>query len=97
MLKLDTLIVKAPPAPVSDRPPVPTTAMDKAILRVLTESGQPCRPGDIAKTLDATPREVSARLGILVHKNLINRHAKPGAPRRGPGAFLYSARSASDE
>ncbi len=90
MLELETLIAKAPPPLYSERTPAATTELDQVIMGVLEEIDSPCRPSHLAELANASPRRVSARLGVLVKRGLILRTAEPGGPQRGPGAFLYS-------
>lgn len=39
--------------------------MEDQVLRVLTEAGKPLRPGDIAKALEADPKDVSKAIDAL--------------------------------
>lgn len=83
------LIEKTPPVPLRDRPVGANTPLDHQILAVLGRDGGSCRPGEIAAAVGEDPQRVSARLRKLVTRKLVIKTAEPGAPARGPGAFLY--------
>jgi predicted ArsR family transcriptional regulator len=86
--EISEIIPREPTLAPRKRTNGPSTPLDEAILRFLSD-GRPRELQEITRAVGGGTHNVHARTQSLVHKGLVVWTKTPGGPPRGPGASTY--------